>query len=195
MDENRILMSAEEVYTLLGIKESTLRKYAGILKKAGYHFAVNKNGQRGYYHRDLVALKKLIDIKEHPDMTLDQAAEAVMAWIHESGAAPATTPELPAADHSADRYGADITAIRDQLDKQNTIIAELIQRLELQQKHLDDRDRRAEERDRNLMQAIRASQENKQLLLDLKAAQDQVAAAQAKGAGTRIRDAIKRIFS
>ncbi len=87
MNEGQILMGPSDVCTLLGIKESTLRKYALILQDAGYKFHVNDKGQRGYFERDVIVLKRFMEIKQSSDMTLEQAAEAVMAWVRQSNMA------------------------------------------------------------------------------------------------------------
>lgn len=60
-NEKQILMSPSDVCTLLGIKESTLRKYALILKDAGYQFHVNDKGQRGYFEKDVMVLKRFME--------------------------------------------------------------------------------------------------------------------------------------
>lgn len=81
INENKILMTAGDVCTLLGIKESTLRKYALILQDAGYQFHTNSKGQRGYFDQDVTVLRRFLEIKKSPDMTLEQSANAVISWL------------------------------------------------------------------------------------------------------------------
>lgn len=62
-------MGPNDVCTLLSIKESTLRKYALLLKDAGYQFHVNDKGQRGYFSKDVIVIKRFLEIKNNRDMT------------------------------------------------------------------------------------------------------------------------------
>jgi predicted transcriptional regulator len=65
-----MLIRPNDVCALLNIKESTLRKYALILKDAGYQFHVNDKGQRGYFNKDVImkesqeAQKLLLEVQE-----------------------------------------------------------------------------------------------------------------------------------
>lgn len=164
-DEN-IIMSPGEVSSLLGIKESTLRKYALILKDAGYHFYVNEKGQRWYYNRDVIAFKKLIQIKQSPDMTLEQAANAVVSWYEQSNVSLSITHEKP----KEDRYNDDIKELKETIDKQNKLIYDLMIKMDQQQKYIDQR---LEERDKILLESIRYSQEERKAILQIAAAQEE----------------------
>ncbi|MGP4108912.1 DUF3967 domain-containing protein [Virgibacillus sp. L01] len=80
-EKTQKVYSSRESAALLNIKESTLRKYVLLLEDAGYKFHKNELGHRGYYENDLISLKKLLEIKEFPEMTLKQSASAVMSWV------------------------------------------------------------------------------------------------------------------
>lgn len=49
INTGELLHSPDEASRLLDIKDSTLRKYAGLLKKHGYIFQTNSKGHRGYF--------------------------------------------------------------------------------------------------------------------------------------------------
>ncbi|HWO75584.1 MAG TPA: DUF3967 domain-containing protein [Bacillus sp. (in: firmicutes)] len=83
INESQSLYSSSDTATLLKIQESTLRKYCLMLEEAGYHFHKNEFGHRGFFEKDVIALKRLMQIKKHPDMTLKQACNAVMTWLKE----------------------------------------------------------------------------------------------------------------
>ncbi|ANB66111.1 merR HTH regulatory family protein (plasmid) [Anoxybacillus sp. B7M1] len=155
--EGQILMNPSDVCALLGIKESTLRKYALILKDAGYQFHVNDKGQRGYFERDVIVLKRLIEIKQSPDMTLEQAAEAVMAWVQQSGIAVGVTEEKK----DLQRYNDDIHELKEMVAQQNALLKELMTRLDQQQKYIDES---LKKRDEMLVQALRESMETRKLI-------------------------------
>ncbi|MEH7440489.1 DUF3967 domain-containing protein [Neobacillus drentensis] len=159
-------MSAGDVCTLLQVKESTLRKYALLLQDAGYHFATNDKGQRAYYNRDVITLKKLLEIKSSPNMTLEQSVNAVMTWIKQSGVSlPAT--EIQRHNES---YNDDIKELREIINQQNILLQKLIEKMDQQQKYIDER---LEQRDRTLIESLRESQEVKQQLLQIAAAHEE----------------------
>ncbi|MFD6726048.1 MerR family transcriptional regulator, partial [Streptomyces sp. NPDC060131] len=59
-NEIEILYSPGEVSDTLKVKDSTLRKYCGILENAGYSFSKNNRGHRQYTDKDVMTFKKLI---------------------------------------------------------------------------------------------------------------------------------------
>ncbi|MFJ5625586.1 DUF3967 domain-containing protein [Peribacillus loiseleuriae] len=156
--ENGILMGPTDVCTLLNIKESTLRKYALLLKDAGYQFHVNDKGQRGYFDKDVIVLKRFIEVKSNRDMTLEQAAEAVISWVEQSGISLSVMRE----SNLYERYDDDIKEMKETIKQQNDLLQELIKKLDQQQDYIDNR---LNKRDELLMQSLRESQETKQLLL------------------------------
>ncbi|MFJ7367534.1 hypothetical protein ACIQWQ_26060 [Peribacillus frigoritolerans] len=52
-NEIEILYSPGKVSDTLKVKDSTLRKYCGILKNAGYRFSKNNRGHRQYTEKDV----------------------------------------------------------------------------------------------------------------------------------------------
>lgn len=164
--DNLILMTAGDVCTLLSIKESTLRKYALILQDAGYHFHTNSKGQRGYYDRDVTVLRRFLEIKKSPDMTLEQSANAVLSWVEQSD----MSLRVMGKDEENERYNDDIKELKDVVNKQNELIKDLVTRMDQQQKYIDEK---LTKRDELILEALRESQresqETKQLLLTAQA--------------------------
>lgn len=172
MDEGQIILTPGDVSALLGIKESTLRKYAILLKDAGYQFHVNEQGQRGYFERDVIVLKKFLEFKNGPDMTLEKSANAVTAWLEQSNVSVRVMNDK----QENKRYDDDIREMKEMIKEQNLIIQrqeefnkKLLERLDQQQKYIESR---LDQRDELLMQSIRESQETKQLLLATKEEQE-----------------------
>lgn len=161
MPKSNILMGPTDVCTLLSIKESTLRKYAILLKDAGYQFYVNEKGQRGYFSNDVIVLKRLIEIKNSRDMTLEKAVDAVMAWVEQSDVSLRVMKE----NDKNERYDEDITCLKDMINKQNELLEKLVAQIEQQQKYIDER---LNKRDEMLMESLRQSQETKMLILAAK---------------------------
>lgn len=159
-NENKILLTAGDLSVMLDIKESTLRKYALLLQEAGYHFHTNGKGQRAYYERDVAVLRRFIEIKKAPDMTLEQSANAVMTWVNQSGVSVVDTQK----NDGIERYNVDIKELKETVQQQNILLQELMKKLDEQQKYIDVR---LDQRDKKLMESIRESQEERQALLQL----------------------------
>lgn len=166
MENDNMIMGASDVCTLLKIKESTLRKYALLLQDAGYHFDMNDKGQRAYYNKDVIALKKLLETKNSPNMTLEQSANAVMTWLKQSGmTVPATVNERHNEQHN------------DDIKELKEVIQALVLKMDSQQKYIEERDKRQlerdQERDRQWMEFVRQNQEEKKVFLQIAAAQEE----------------------
>jgi DNA-binding transcriptional MerR regulator len=156
-NESQILMNPSDVCTLLGIKESTLRKYALILQDAGYKFHVNDKGQRGYFEKDVIVLKRFMEIKQNRDMTLEQAAEAVMAWVQQSNIAVSVIDKK----QESERYNDDIKTLKEMVAQQNELLKELTTRLDQQQKYIEES---LKKRDELLMQSLKESMETRRMI-------------------------------
>ncbi|AWG44248.1 hypothetical protein BEH_24990 (plasmid) [Priestia filamentosa] len=65
--------SAKEVSVFLGIQNTIVRKYSPLLDKSGYHIHKNDLGHRGFFDKDVIVLRKIIDLTRHPDMSLEDA--------------------------------------------------------------------------------------------------------------------------
>jgi len=73
------IYSPKEMAKLLGIADTTVRKYSQELEKAGYHISKNEHGHRGYYDKDIIVFKQIIEIAKHPDMSLENTIKAVVS--------------------------------------------------------------------------------------------------------------------
>lgn len=121
--------SPHEISELLGIRDSTLRKYSILLESNGYQFQRNKQNQRWYNDNDVIALRKLVTLKDNGDMSLKECAEAVCLWVKgEDVTQPSTVTHDGEQRHS--NQVADIGELKELIHKQNELIAELMQRLE-----------------------------------------------------------------
>ena len=153
-----ILLSPSDVCTLLNIKESTLRKYAILLQNAGYQFRTNAKGSRDYLEQDVIVIKRLIEVKNNRDMTLESAVNSVLAWVKESSMAVTVIDK----DAERERYGDDIKELKEMVVNQSKLLKDLMEQLHKQQKYIDER---LEQRDSMLMQSLREVQETKKLMI------------------------------
>lgn len=154
------IYNASDVATLLNLKLSTLRKYASVLENAGYKYHKNNKGHRGYFDHDVIALRKLIELKSSPDMTLVQSANAVMSWVKEKNVSPNDTTDVaPKERHiSYDTFKEFQVNQEEKIQQVIDLNKELLTRLDQQQEYLDNR---LKQRDEQLMNALNQSLETK----------------------------------
>ncbi|MED0986791.1 MerR family transcriptional regulator [Bacillus paramycoides] len=77
---DEIVYSASEVYKrlgILGISDSTLRKYMEVLLREGFAVKKDNRGRRQYTEHDVMVIEKLIDLSKHDGMTLEKAAKMI----------------------------------------------------------------------------------------------------------------------
>lgn len=67
-------VKAPELARSLDVAASTIRKYAGILEKAGYNFKKNNDGHWIFVERDAKIFSDMIFYKSKPGITLEVAA-------------------------------------------------------------------------------------------------------------------------
>ncbi|WLR44499.1 DUF3967 domain-containing protein (plasmid) [Bacillus carboniphilus] len=161
MTEERNIYVSSDVSALLKIKESTLRKYCIMLEKVGYEFHKNELGHRGFFNNDVVTLRKLISLKNHPDMTLERACDAVMVWIKEEKVTEHDISETVVQDQHDERYNKLLEEFQQFKDQQFEFNKQLISKLEKQNEYINNR---LEERDRKLMQEIRENLETRKMI-------------------------------
>ncbi|TKI43430.1 DUF3967 domain-containing protein [Bacillus mycoides] len=155
---------SKDVATMLKIQESTLRKYCIMLEEQGYHFHKNEHGHRGFMDNDVITLRKLIEIKSHPDMTLKQACNAIMTWVKEKDMSEVDTDVITGNEQHDERY----KELKEMIQQQNEMLKQMAVKMDEQQRYIDER---LERRDQQLMSAIRESQEEKRVLLEIAATQ------------------------
>ncbi|WP_255265225.1 DUF3967 domain-containing protein [Parageobacillus toebii] len=98
-----------------------------------------------------------MEIKQSSDMTLEQAAEAVMAWVRQSNMAVSVIEKKT----ESERYNDDIQALKEMVAKQNELLKELMMRLDQQQKYIEES---LKKRDELLMQSLKESMETRKMI-------------------------------
>ncbi|PEM70789.1 DNA-binding protein [Bacillus pseudomycoides] len=156
----KTLYSPSDVAEQLAIQSSTLRKYADVLEKEGYTFIKNERGHRKYRESDVIIFRKVINLKNDTDMTLENATKQIVSW-HQG------VEVLPLDRHEVERYEEPDfnattlqTMIQDQkevIEKQNELLQELTKRL-------TEQDQRFIQRESELLSAIQTIQEFQALI-------------------------------
>uniref|UniRef100_UPI00402A62E4 DUF3967 domain-containing protein n=1 Tax=Bacillus sp. DX2.2 TaxID=3073452 RepID=UPI00402A62E4 len=156
---SQLVYISKDVAMMLKVQESTLRKYCIMLEEAGYPFHKNEHGHRGFLDQDVITLRRLIEIKSHPDMTLKQACNAVMIWITEKDVSEDDTNVITETEQHNERYNE----LKEMIQQQNHLLEKLTHKLDAQQRYIDEK---LEKRDQQLMSVIREIQEEKKILLE-----------------------------
>ncbi|MGH0709247.1 DUF3967 domain-containing protein [Bacillus paranthracis] len=158
-DSSQSIYISKDVAMMLKIQESTLRKYCIMLEEHGYKFHKNEHGHRGFLDNDVITLRKLIEIKSHPDMTLKQACGAVMTWVRKKDVSEVDTDVITEGTQHDERYNE----LKEMIQQQNELLKNMAKKLDDQQRYIDEK---LEKRDQQLMGAIREMQEEKRVLLE-----------------------------
>lgn len=85
----------KELASILGIGDSTLRKWCIELEKNGYEFYKDKQGNRAFTDRDAFAMRKFKELVQTRQLTLENAASAVISTFSNSNNDDRTTLVLP----------------------------------------------------------------------------------------------------
>ncbi len=77
MSDAEIVYTSNEVYSRLGVKGSTLRKYSDVLEREGYDVRKDSRGRREYTEFDVVLIEQLVELSKQDGMTLEKAAKMI----------------------------------------------------------------------------------------------------------------------
>jgi hypothetical protein len=130
---------SREVAELLGISDSTLRKYCLLLEQNAYIFLRDDNNRRAFIERDVIALRQFQEMAKSSNMTLEDAALAVISAIKEdetTGIVPSMAPHTSASNHNSQRYDELVGRLQQLIEhnqKQEAFNRVLLDRLEKQE--------------------------------------------------------------
>ncbi|MES9690088.1 DUF3967 domain-containing protein [Bacillus toyonensis] len=156
----KTLYSPGDVAEQLGIQSSTLRKYADVLEKEGYIFIKNERGHRKYRESDVMVFRKVINLKNDTDMTLENATKQIVSWNQ-------GVEVLPLDRHEIERYEEsdfNATTLQTMLQDQNEVIKKQNELLQELNKRLVEQDQRFAQRESELLSAIQTIWESQTLI-------------------------------
>ncbi|PGQ97928.1 DUF3967 domain-containing protein [Bacillus cereus] len=156
----KTLYSPGDVAEQLGIQSSTLRKYADVLEKEGYTFIKNERGHRKYRESDVMVLRKIINLKNDTDMTLENATKQIVSW-HQG------VEVLPLERHEVERYEEpdfNATPLQAMIQEQKEVIEKQNELLQELTKRLTEQDQRFVQRESELLSAIQSIQDSQKLI-------------------------------
>lgn len=156
---------SKEVSELLSINANTLRRWSIELEKQGYMFERNNKDQRIYYKRDVMSLRQLQHLIGERVSMLDACMKVASEHINKK--------ELEQTLSIHEKESVRITlskeelediiesSVKKSLERQEQFNKGLVERLEQQQKYIDESLKR---RDDLLLQSIRETQETHRLI-------------------------------
>lgn len=145
--------SPSEVSKLLELNTATLRKYSIMLEKQGYDIGRNSQNHRYYQDKDIITLRRVITGSKS-GITLDQSIKNVVSMQKNN-------TYTNAINNVDDINGNDTQELKELIHKQNELIKGLADKLDDQQEYID---KRLNERDGVLMQAMNEIMETKKQL-------------------------------
>lgn len=193
MSETEIVYTSNEVYSRLGVKGSTLRKYSDVLEREGYDVRKNSRGRREYTEFDVVLIEQLIELSKQDGMTLEKAAKMIAKQFGIANKKEESQGTEPVPYQMQYQFQQQYSAMIEEINKvQQANLLELEQRLgdridqrnKLIENDIKDRkereeriEKRLELRDDNLMKMVREIQDAKRTIVS---AQQEIAAAKKK---------------
>lgn len=156
----KTLYSPGDVAEQLDIQTSTLRKYADVLEKEGYTFIKNERGHRKYRESDIMVFRKVINLKNDTDMTLENATKQIVSWYQ-------GVEVLPLERHEVERYEEpdfNATPLQTMIQEQKEVIEKQNYLLQELNKRLVEQDRRFTQRESELLSAIQSIQDSQKLI-------------------------------
>ena len=151
--DGELIYDIVTVSKLLGVQESTLRKYCALMQKYHYEFNKNSVGHRVFYPRDVEMIKEIVTLKNSGSLTLGEAVRAILASDIDD-----ITDTAPIANPAYSKLLEEFETFK---NNQMQFNMKLLERLEKQQKYIENS---IDERDKKLMLAIRESMETKRQL-------------------------------
>ena len=160
----QVFYSPSDLIAMLDLKESTLRKYAYDLEKAGWKFGKNELGHRQYNEKDIQAIRRLIAAKKNTSMTFEQAAKELVSMLKSEELAVPAKNNGPANDQQNE-----IAELKELINKQTEVIKVLSERLTEKdqyiqnyiQERFEEQDKRLSERDTMLLERLEMIEERK----------------------------------
>ncbi|PEE11083.1 hypothetical protein CON52_16455 [Bacillus cereus] len=200
MSDAEIVYTSNEVYSRLGVKGSTLRKYSDVLEREGYDVRKDSRGRREYTEFDVVLIEQLVELSKQDGMTLEKAAKMIAKQFGIANKKEESLVPYQMQYQFQQQYSAMIEEINkvqlasllemekrlgDRIDQKNKLFEEdIIERNKLIREDMKDRkereemiEKRLELRDDNLMKMFREIQEAKRTIVS---AQEEIAAAKKK---------------
>lgn len=142
------------VSNILGVQDSTLRKYCALMQKHNYKFNKNSVGHRIFYKKDVEIIRKIVDLKNSSSLTLNQSVKTILDSDIEDIEGINDVADIDSI--TKPDYNKLLQAFTTFKDDQQQFNKQLIDQLQKQQDYIKNS---IDERDKKLMLAIKESME------------------------------------
>ncbi|MEK4493983.1 DUF3967 domain-containing protein [Paenibacillus sp. FSL L8-0493] len=125
------MLGTKEICEIIGVKPSTVRKYAGALEAAGYVVNKGDSGHREYTEEDATVFRHLKALCDQPGMTVELAANVVVSRrerAHESVAPMIVSADNQVSERYEERYN-ELIEVMQRMGEQNQHQAEELARV------------------------------------------------------------------
>lgn len=148
---------SRQIADLIGIGDSTLRKWCRILESHGYRFLRDENERRAFIDHDAVALRYFKELTQDKGVSLDIAAKSIVERFGQEAIHTMSLSAMP----ENDRYTSDMQRLFEHIQNQEDFNSKLLEELTAQRRYIEESIQR---RDDVLMQTIREMLETKKQL-------------------------------
>lgn len=144
------------VSKILGVQESTLRKYCTLMQKHNYEFNKNSVGHRIFYKKDVDVMKQIVDLKNSSSLTLNQSVKTILESDIEDIDDISNVETISNSDYT--KLLEEFSTFR---NEQMEFNKKLLEQLQKQEHYIKNS---IEERDNKLMLALKESMETRRQL-------------------------------
>ena len=78
IEDAELIYDTDMVSKIIGVQNSTTRKYCTLMQKYGYEFNKNNVGHRIFYPKDITVIKQIVELKNSGSLTLNDAVQTVL---------------------------------------------------------------------------------------------------------------------
>lgn len=149
----KVIHDTTSVSKMLGVQESTLRKYCSLMRKKGYQFNKNTVGHRVFYENDISVLKRIVKLKNSTSFTLEESVERVLS--PPGNDTETIDSEVSTADIAYIKLIKEMALFKEEQERFNR---KLLNHLQVQEDFIKNS---IEERDQKLIMAIKEAEEVK----------------------------------
>ncbi|MGG0656449.1 hypothetical protein [Rummeliibacillus pycnus] len=157
------------VSKILGVQESTLRKYCALMQKHNYEFNKNSVGHRIFYKKDIEIIRKIVELKNSSSLTLNQSVKTILesdiedidditAMESISAVEPISNPAFNMLIEAFSTFQNEQQQFKNEQQQFNK---QLLEQLQKQQDYIKNS---IDERDKKLMLSIKESMEMRRQL-------------------------------
>ena len=156
--EEKLIFDNSAVSKILGVQDSTLRKYCALMQKYHYKFSKNSVGHRIFYKKDVDIIKKIIDLKKSSSLTLEEVVKTIIESNIDETNDISDIASISTLDYNKilERFS---TFTKEQMEFNK----QLIEQLQKQEIYIKNS---IEARDQKLMLLIKESMETKKQIID-----------------------------